>query len=300
MRLLNIMALLMLLCASSCAFNKLFYQPDKMPPPPVTLQLKNRERNDTAYLTIADSKYQPIFSNAKHEPYDPGYVLQSVLFKSKSGNMLNGWWLVPETKPNGVSILFLHGNGGNVLSQVAGAVPFVKRGFKVLLVDYSGYGYSEGHPTRSNFLADGNSALEYMLSRPEALGDKIVVYGQSLGGHLSATVAAQNEARIDALVMEGAPSSHKDIAARMSQPLSFTARLLVRDQYAAKKSIEKFHKPLLVIHSTEDEIIPFDLGRLVYTHANAPKSFYEIKHGHIKGPRYYADSISDKIMAMLK
>lgn len=222
----RILALLLLLSASSCTFNKLFYQADKLPQPPVHFQLRNRAQNDTVYVSIADNKYQPVFTDSKQQPYDLGYSVESVLFLSADGNRLNGWFLTPvKARPNGITLLFLHGNGGNLFSQFAGAVPFVKRGFKVFIVDYSGYGYSEGRSTRRNFLSDGNSALSYLLARPDVKGDKVVIYGQSLGGHLSATVAAQNEAKIDGLVMEGAPSSHKDIAAYMSRPFGFMARL---------------------------------------------------------------------------
>jgi pimeloyl-ACP methyl ester carboxylesterase len=297
----RIRVLLLLLCCSSCTFNKLFYQPERMPKPPVSFQLRNREKHDTVYVSIADSNCQPVFRNAQHGPYDPGYTLESVFFRSGDGNRLNGWWLKPgRVQPNGITLLFLHGNGGNVLSQFAGAVPFVQRGFKVLLIDYSGYGYSEGHSTRKNFLTDGNSALSYLLGRPDVRGDKIVIYGQSLGGHLSATVAAQNEARIDGLVMEGAPSSHKDIAAYMSRPFGFTARLLVKEGYSARASIAQYHKPLLLIHSSEDRTVPFFLSHKIYERANAPKEFYEIKHGHIMGPEYYADSIAAKIVRIVR
>jgi len=118
-----------------------------------------------------------------------------------------------------------------------------------------------------------------------------------LGGHLAAVVAAENEADIDGLVIEGAFSSHKDIAA---EQVGFLARAIVREMYSAKKSIANYHKPLLVIHSSEDEIIPLKLGKIIYNSGNEPKEFYEIKHSHITGPTYYSTEIATKLKAMIE
>jgi len=290
-----------LLLISSCGFNKQFYQAEKLPAPPLHFTLlPDNNRRDTAYMDIADNKFQPVYTDRNHQPIDLSYTLESVVFTSKDGNKLNGWFLTPrKIAPNGITLLFLHGNAGNVFSQKEGPMEFVKRGFKVFLVDYSGYGFSEGHSTRKNFLADGNSALDYMLSRPDVKGDKIVIYGQSLGGHLSATVAAENEKKIDALVIEGAPSSHKDIAAHMFRKVGFLARMIVKDVYPAKKSIEHYHKPLLLIYSSEDQVVPIYMGHKLFDNANQPKSFYEVKHPHIFAPEFYADSITYKIKGMV-
>ena len=127
-------------------------------------------------------------------------------------------------------------------------------------------------------------------------GTKLVIYGQSLGGHLAAVVAQQRQDDIDALVIEGAFSSHKDIA---SKTAGIFGRIFVSEKYSAFKSIQEYKKPVLVIHSTEDEIIPFKMGQKIFENANAPKEFYEIKKCHICGPEFYADSISQKIINLL-
>jgi len=96
-------------------------------------------------------------------------------------------------------------------------------------------------------------------------------------------------------------SSPKDIGAymvRKSIGLGFVGRLLVKSDYSAKASIKNYHKPLLVIHSTEDEEIPFFMGRRLYDQANEPKEFYQIRGPHIAGPVRYPDTISLKIRTM--
>lgn len=172
----------------------------------------------------------------------------------------------------------------------------IKYGFQIFAFDYSGFGFSEGKATRQNVLVDANAALSYVKSRPDIKNTKLVIYGQSLGGHLSVVVASQRQTEIDGLIIEGAFSSHKDIAAKTAGILG---RILVSQQYSAYKAIRSYKKPVLVIHSSEDEVIPFSMGQKIFNHANTPKEFYEIKKCHICGPEFYADSISQKIMDML-
>jgi fermentation-respiration switch protein FrsA (DUF1100 family) len=165
------------------------------------------------------------------------------------------------------------------------------------MFDYSGYGFSEGKLSRKNILADANSALTYVKSRSDVNRKKLIIYGQSLGGHLAAVVASKREKEIDGLVIEGAFSSHKDIAANTAGVLG---RLLVKEDYSAYKSIQKYKKPVLIIHSIEDKVIPFRMGKKLYDRANAPKEFFEIRECHICGPQYYADSIANRIIGILK
>ncbi len=289
---------LSILC--SCGFNKQFYQADKLQPNSISA-LFNNLRHDTTFVHVTGANFQPVFTDSKNNPKDMGFTIQSLVFKSESGNKLNGWFFKPDKSiaENGTTMLFLHGNGGNVFEQMQGPIDFIKQGFQVFLIDYSGYGFSTGKSTREHFLQDGNSALKYMLTMPGVKNTKVIIYGQSLGGHLSATVAAQNEKAIDGLVMEGAPSSHKDIAAYSFRKVGFLARILTKEKYPAYKAIEHFHKPVLIIHSSEDKVVPEWMVKKIYAHANEPKYFYEIKYGHIQGPEHYADSISFKIKMML-
>jgi len=294
--------LFLFIVLSSCSFNKAFYQYDKLPAPPTTLFIIDNPttRPDTTLIDVKADNFQPLFMDTRHTPKHLDYTVRGYAFKSSDGNKLAGWLFTPITaSKKNISILLVHGNGGNLTSQMGGPVQLAKQGFTVFLFDYSGYGFSEGSPTRKRFLQDGNSALDYMLTLPEVKGTKIVVYGQSLGGHLSATIAAQNEKKIDGLVIEGAPSSHKDIAAHLNKSLALLARILVHEGYAAKRSIRHYHKPLLLIYSSEDKIVPMWMGRKLYDNANEPKSFYEVRHPHISGLTFYADSISQRIIALV-
>ncbi|MBC7864166.1 MAG: alpha/beta fold hydrolase [Bacteroidia bacterium] len=281
------------LLLSSCSFNKMFLQPTKIPATAKKLTMKSA--TDTTVVSYSEN-FQPTFLKNGKDTIRLDFTIESVVFKSANGNKLNGWMMKSKTVTSTITLFHLHGNAGCLLSQYMAMQPLLEKGFQVFVFDYSGFGFSEGKATKKNVLTDALSALDYLRARPEVKGTKLVIYGQSLGGHLSATVAAKRQADIDGLVIEGAFSSHKDIGAHTVPVLG---RVFVKNGYNAKKSIKLYTKPLLVIHSTEDETIPFFMGKRIFDHANAPKEFYEIKKCHICGPEYYPDEIAEKIKAML-
>jgi fermentation-respiration switch protein FrsA (DUF1100 family) len=293
-RCIGIPCMITLLFLSSCSFNKAFLQPTVIPAG--TRNLTMNFPTDTIYVSLEGDTYEPVFLKQRTDTIAMSFTIESVIFQSSSGNRLNGWMMKPKNVTPLVTLLHLHGNAGCLLSQHRSLVPLLEYGFQVFIFDYSGFGLSTGRATRENILKDANSALDYLKSREDVKGKKLVIYGQSLGGHLSAVVAAQRQDDIDALVVEGAFSSHRDIAARMAGLLG---RMIVSEPYSAMESIEKFHKSVLVIHSTEDGVIPFFMGKKIYEHANEPKEFYEIKKPHICGPEFYAVSIASKITDML-
>jgi len=285
---------------TACSFNKMYLQPTSLPKIPQDkdkVSITTTTKNDTTFVEFNAKTLQPTFLKNNKDTIILDYTIESVVFKSLSGNNLNGWLLKPKNIDATTTLLHFHGNAGFLLSQYQAITPLLKYGFQAFVFDYSGFGFSEGKATRDNVLLDGNSALTYIKSREDVKNTKLVIYGQSLGGNLSAVVAQQRETDIDGLVIEGAFSSHKDIAAKTA---GVFGRLLVSEKYSAYKSIRTFKKPVLIIHSTEDEVIPFKMGQKIFDNTIAPKEFYEIKKCHICGPEFYADSISLKIINMLK
>jgi len=292
--------ILTVLLLSACSFNQRFLQPTVPPPIPqdkdkVTLTSKTPQ--DTTIIEFNTTTFQPTFFNSDKDTIKFDYTIESVVFKSSSGNNLNGWLLKPKKATSKITLLHFHGNAGFIPSQYQAMTPLLDFGFQAFVFDYSGFGFSEGKATRDNVLLDGHSALTYLKGRDDVKDTKLIIYGQSLGGHLSAVVAEKRQADIDGLVIEGAFSSHKDIAAKTA---GVFGRILVSEKYSAIKAIKDYEKPVLVIHSTEDQTIPFNMGQEIFSHANEPKEFYEIEKCHICGTNYYADSISAKIKKMIK
>jgi pimeloyl-ACP methyl ester carboxylesterase len=294
MKLYKILIFVAILFLTSCSFNSIYLYPTKIPG--LARKLTLRSATDSTIAFFTGDNYQPVFLKNGIDTVNLPYTIESVVFTSSNGNKLNGWMLKPKDITPTITILHLHGNAGCLLTQYRAMTPLLQYGFQIFLFDYSGFGYSEGKATRKNVLFDANSALDYLKSRPDITGTKLVIYGQSLGGHLSAVVAAQRQADIDALVIEGAFSSHDDIAATKA---GFIGRMIVSEKYAAYKSIRTYKKPVLVIHSTEDDIIPFKQGQKIYANANPPKDFYEIKGCHMCGPQLYPEQIESKIKNML-
>lgn len=279
---------------SSCSFNKMFLQPTKIPATANRLTMKTA--TDTTVVHFSADVHQPTFLKNGKDTIEQEFTIESVVYKSSNGNTLNGWFLKSKKEIAPATILHFHGNAGCVLSQYQAVLPLLKYGFQIFIFDYSGFGFSEGKATKKNVLTDALATLDYLKNREDVKDTKLVLYGQSLGGHLSAVVGSQKQNDIDVLVIEGAFSSHKDIAAHM---VPVFGRIFVKQEYSATKSIKNFHKPLLVIHSTEDEIIPFFMGKKIFDAANTPKDFFEVKKCHICAPDYYAEEIAQKIKAML-
>jgi dipeptidyl aminopeptidase/acylaminoacyl peptidase len=279
---------------TSCSFNKAFLKPTKISPTAKKATIKTA--TDTTIFSFSGDNHQPGITQKNGEPAILDYTIESVIFKSGNGNKLNGWLLKPKNILPAITLLHLHGNEGALLNQYQAISPLLKNGFQIFVFDYSGFGFSEGAATRENILTDALSAFDYIKSRKDVVNTKIVIYGQSIGGHLSAVVAAERQQALDGLVIEGGFSSYKDIA---GHKFPLLGKLFAKQGYSATKSIKNFHKPLLVIHSTEDKEVPFYMGKKIFDNANVPKEFYEIKNCHICGAIYYTDEISIRIKSML-
>lgn len=292
----------LLFILSSCSFNKMFLVPYKMTNETKQVEMRTKQ-GDTIITYFTGDDHQPLITKNRI-PIEADYTIESVMFTSKNGNKLNGWLIKSKNVKADVTLLHFHGNAANMLYQVQAIAPLAKKGFQIFMFDYSGFGFSEGKATRQNVRIDANSALDYIKSREEVKNTKLVIYGQSLGGHLSAVVANDRQADIDALVIEGAFSSHHDVGAYMVRRMMLIggiARVFMKDGYSAKKSIKNYKKPLLVVHSTEDEVIPEYMGKRIFKKATTPtKEFYEINKCHICGPIYYTDEIAEKIRKMLQ
>ena len=290
---------LVMLLSVSCDFNDKFYHPLKFSKSKNTLTVETP--TDSLIIQIEKDNFQPHFTTNGKDTAKLGYTVESVIFKSSNGNKLNGWLLKPIDTEAYITLLHFHGTGNCIYYHFQLIAPILDNGFQVFMFDYSGYGFSEGDATRKNIYKDANSSLDYIKSRPDVRDTKLVIYGQSMGGHLAAAVSSKRQKDIDALVIEGAFSSHKDMAVYGSGKIAkIFARILVKEGYNGFKSIRDYKKPLLVIYSKDDKLIPIEMGKKIFNNANEPKEFYEIEKEHIRGIKYYDKKISAKIKKMLK
>lgn len=272
-----------------------FLEPEVLPANLRQLTFEDSQSGESIRIRI-DENHAPVKQDFLGDGASIPFFIEGLALDSSSGSLLYAWQVVPKEALNGISILLLHGNGGNILTNLGGGIALAKKGFKVTIVDYSGYGWSTGKATRKNILKDAVSTLNVISARARSAGEKLVLYGQSLGGHLAVVVAAENADRVDGLVIEGAFSSHRAIAAERKGAL---AKAFVGEPYSAMKSIADYAKPILVIHSRDDEVVPFSMGQELFDAANEPKLFFEIAERHLAGLALYAEPIAGRIQELV-
>jgi len=187
-------------------------------------------------------------------------------------------WFVPAENPKG-AILFCHGNGGNISHRLESLRIFHALGYSTLIFDYRGYGESEGTPDEEGTYLDARAAWRHLTENSGFAPHKIVLFGRSLGAAVAADIAA--EVNPAGLIVESSFTSAPDLAAELFPLLP--ARWLCRYRYDTLRSLAKISCPLLVVHSPDDEIIPFAHGKKLYAAAHAPKQFLEIRGDHNSG-----------------
>lgn len=283
---------------TACTMNKLFLHPTKLDRAATHAQVVDYKSDQTLNVQLG-THFQPTFFDSLGNEFLLNYTIESIEFLNRTGKNINGWFMAPKSKTNNITIFYLHGNAGSIYYQYGLMVPFVEKGFTVFMIDYSGFGYSEGKAKIKNVYTDAEDAFQYMKTRKEYVGDKIIVYGQSLGGHLTAALSRSLQSEVDAFVMEGAFANHDEVAAQASG-LGWFAKMMVRERYSGLDSIVHVSKPKLFIHSTEDKVVPFENSELLYNAAKNPKEFYSIEGRHVFGPLLFTDSIEQRMLRLLE
>ena len=220
-----------------------------------------------------------------------GLSFESVQFTTEDGVRLDGWF-VPAGAPRGV-LLFFHGNAGNISHRLDSLQLFHELGLSTLIFDYRGYGRSEGKVSEQGTYRDGEAAWRYLTAERGIAQQSIVYFGRSLGASIAAHLAMKRPP--GALILESAFTSVPDVGARAYPFLP--VRWLARFQYNTQEYLRSVSAPVLVIHSPQDEVIPYKFGRALFASANEPKQFLEIRGGHNEGfqlsGRVYTDGIDE-------
>ena len=212
------------------------------------------------------------------DPGDLGLDFESVTLPTADGLRLHGWF-VPSGTTRGTTVLFFHGNAGNITHRLDSIAQLNRLGLDLLLVDYRGYGRSEGVPSEAGTREDARAAWRYLLQEQRLAPGRIVLFGRSLGAAVAAQLAT--EVRPGALIIESAFLSVPELAAHHYWYLP--ARLLSRYRYDTRAALADRQCPLLVIHSPDDEIAPYAHGEALYRAAPPPKQMLVIRGGHNDG-----------------
>ncbi|MFP4416897.1 MAG: alpha/beta hydrolase [Chitinivibrionales bacterium] len=236
-----------------CSVNRAFYFPDKK-----------------QYKTPAD--------------FDLAY--RDIYFSSLDSTLLHGWIIPAKAKPSLATIVYYHGNAENVSSHIPFVSWLADSGFTVFMFDYRGYGKSEGRAGRRGIIHDSKAAVRKVSSLPET--KDIIVFGQSLGGaNAIVAVGSENIDDLKAVVIEGAFATYRDLVRRyinlspgmglLSHPFSW----FVSDKYSPVDYVAQISPvPLLLIHGTRDQIIPYDHCTLLFENAGEPKYLWTVSNGN--------------------
>jgi pimeloyl-ACP methyl ester carboxylesterase len=192
-----------------------------------------------------------------------------------NGHRVHGWWLFGDD-PRKVILCFVgaHGNISHELPTVA----FLKRlGASILLIDYPGYGKSEGRPTERGCYLAAASAWDYAIGEKGIRPEDVIVFGRSLGGTVAAWLAARHP-ECARLVIHSAFTSVPDIAAR-EYPF-FPVRYFCYIRFNTLKQVRACRVPVIVMHPKNDAFIPFRHGERVFQAAPEPKRFMPLHGGH--------------------
>ncbi|MDQ1610571.1 MAG: abhydrolase protein 13 [Pyrinomonadaceae bacterium] len=207
--------------------------------------------------------------------------VEDVQLTAADGVCLHGWYCTPRVGHAGgalepvearTTLLFLHGNAGNISHRYEIIGDFVQLPANVLIIDYRGYGKSEGRPSEAGLYADARAAWDYLTLTRAVPPDRIIIFGESLGGAVAIDLASKTNAC--GLVVQ---SSFTSIADMAGEVLPFVPRFALRTKMDSLSKIASVSCPKLFIHSQADEIIPYRLGRRLFDAAGEPKRFYEVK-----------------------
>ncbi|HBC40949.1 MAG TPA: phospholipase [Pseudanabaena sp.] len=225
-------------------------------------------------LTTTPAKF-----NAKYED-----VLIPVKKADGSSENIHGWWL-PNAKQDQISnlsdrkvILYLHGKGKNISANAKHANRLMRMGFSVLVIDYRGYGRSEGDfPSESSVYADAQTAWEYLIEKGYK-PNQIMIYGHSLGGAIAIDLALKYPNALG-IIVDASFTSMTDMAQLDLKYRIFPIDLLIHQRFDSISKVRSLAVPVLYIHGTADELVPPIMSQRLYEATPTRKQIVFIPNG---------------------
>lgn len=201
------------------------------------------------------------------EDYDLKY--EEVWFPASDGVLLYGWWI-----PGGKhTLLFAHGNGGNISHRVDIAAWFYAVGFSVFLFDYRGYGKSQGNPTERGTYRDIEGAFRYLHDKLNIPASNVVLAGESMGAAVVIDLCTRHNFR--AVVLISPALNFSQVMSHLYPDRPFEKKFA--DIYDSSIKMFEVHSPVLIVHGDKDELVPFEQGKALFRMANSPKAFHRVR-----------------------
>lgn len=198
--------------------------------------------------------------------------IRELQIDTPDGARLLAWRLAAQ--PGMPTLLYLHGNAGNLATRAERAGRYADRGFGLAMLSYRGYGGSTGRPSEAANIADARLVYERLIADGVAPAD-VVLYGESLGSGVAVQLAAT--VPVGAVVLDAPYTSIVEVAVRAYPYLP--VRPLLLDRYESERAIRDIGAPLLILHGRQDRVIPFEMGEALFATAREPKRFIAYPHG---------------------
>lgn len=226
------------------------------------------------YVKYIESR--SIFLPTRELEFNPGYInlaFEDIYIKTDDGLKINGWF-IPANNPK-YTVIFFHGNGGNIGHRLEKISLLNKIGINNFIIDYRGYGRSQGKPSEAGLYLDAKAAYDYLINVRKINPENIILYGESIGTAVVIDLAAK--VKVKAVILEGGFTSGKEMARNV---FSLIPNFLFSDKFNSLKKINRVKAAKLFLHSRNDEIVPLILARKLFDYASKPKSFVELIGSH--------------------
>ena len=220
-------------------------------------------------------------------PADVGLAYENIRLATSDGETLHAWWIPHENAF--ATLLFFHGNAGNISGRIGTIQSLRRLGVNIFILDYRGYGSSTGAPSEEGLYRDAEAAWQHLVRDRSIPPSEIIIHGRSLGGGPAAWLGER--VQCGALILESTFTSIPDAATHHYPYLP--VRLLAKIDFDTLSRVPRCRCPVLVMHSPDDDVIPFEQGERLFEIAPEPKKFVELSGRHNEGhpdgePRYLA------------
>ncbi len=206
-------------------------------------------------------------------PEHLGLGFEDITLTTKDGLNISGWF-IPAVSPRAVIIL-CHGNGGNISHRLEKIKILNGLDLDILIFDYRGYGTSEGSPSEEGLYLDAEAVYEYLVKEKRIPYQKIIGYGESLGGAVVVDLASGR--KMGGVIIEDSFTSAREMGKKV---FPFIPTFIYKSRFDLLHKLKSIRIPKLIFHSVDDEIIPFEHGRRLFESASEPKEFIWLSGGH--------------------
>lgn len=231
----------------------------------------------TLFLVFSEKRliYYPA-AEVDVTPKALGLPFEEVEIDVEPGVKLHGWFIKAAKEPSVATVLFSHGNAGNIADRLDRVLRWRELDADFLLYDYRGYGRSTGSPDEEGTYRDGRAAYDYLVKGRHIDPARLILMGESLGCAVSIQLAI--ERRAAGLVIEAPFASIAQMANAIYPFLPLGS--FIRTRYENVKKVPQLKMPLFVVQGTRDEVIPVAQGKMVFDAAPEPKQYLAIEGAH--------------------